>query len=435
MSRLRSTLINENLVTTETITIPQRSSTWLNGFNNSPIKITDGTNSSNYTPWIIHQNTSSSFDFYSHASLGSYNNDITLVGLNKKEVDDEVEIDGDDAEELTPEFSSKDNSKIAVYSSDNPSEIDTDCMVRWWFDSNSGGFGVVGSKKRLNNKNCYYIHSNNYTSYMPSKTGSGASGTWGINISGNAAGLSSVLAVSKGGTGNSSMHSGSVLISANPASRIGTYSYFKGANLEVGCQTSSGETNIQVANYYNCVRLTTNSNAGIYCYAPDFFDGHNNPPSGTGYHTNITKWLIYINTSGTVTKNTSDKRRKFYIEDMPENETRVLLNIPIRNFIYKEDIRHNNLEQNGIFAQDLREAMKANNISNRPWLQWEYNDNDRDDVYYDINSPEKDDMTYSVSYNHMVPALIKGWQMQNKEIEELEKKLAILRIKKIESGV
>lgn len=45
------------------------------------------------------------------------------------------------------------------------------------------------------------IHSTNIANYAPSKTGSGASGTWGINISGNAAGLSSVLGVANGGTG------------------------------------------------------------------------------------------------------------------------------------------------------------------------------------------------------------------------------------------
>lgn len=83
------------------------------------------------------------------------------------------------------------------------------------------------------------------------------------------------------------------------------------------------------------------------------------------------------------------------------------------------------------WLQGLRELLKKNNIGNRPYLQWEYNDDDRDDVYYDINALERDDMTYSVSYNHMVPALIKGWQMQSKEIEELEKKLAILRIKEL----
>ena len=31
------------------------------------------------------------------------------------------------------------------------------------------------------------LHSNNYTSYTVTKTGGGASGTWGINVSGNAA--------------------------------------------------------------------------------------------------------------------------------------------------------------------------------------------------------------------------------------------------------
>jgi hypothetical protein len=45
------------------------------------------------------------------------------------------------------------------------------------------------------------LHSNNYNSYSPTLTGTGASGTWGISITGAAAGLSSTLAVSSGGTG------------------------------------------------------------------------------------------------------------------------------------------------------------------------------------------------------------------------------------------
>ncbi len=39
------------------------------------------------------------------------------------------------------------------------------------------------------------------TDYAPSKTGTNASGTWGISITGNAAGLSSTLAIASGGTG------------------------------------------------------------------------------------------------------------------------------------------------------------------------------------------------------------------------------------------
>lgn len=38
------------------------------------------------------------------------------------------------------------------------------------------------------------LDSSNYNNYAPTKTGTGASGTWGINITGNAAGLSGDLA-------------------------------------------------------------------------------------------------------------------------------------------------------------------------------------------------------------------------------------------------
>jgi hypothetical protein len=41
----------------------------------------------------------------------------------------------------------------------------------------------------------------NYNSYAPTLTGAGASGTWGINVTGNAGGLSSTLGVGSGGSG------------------------------------------------------------------------------------------------------------------------------------------------------------------------------------------------------------------------------------------
>lgn len=416
MSRLRSTLINGDLTTTNTITIPQRNVSWIDGFKNSPIKIIDSTDSSNYTPWLIQYNIADTYNSY--VSFGTFINDITLVGIHKTKSDDTIE--------LKPESN---NSNIAVASDLDVTfeeDLDENCMVRWWFNVDNGGFGIRGSKKRLNDKNCYYINSNNYTNYMPSKAGSGASGTWGINISGNAASLSKVLSIDKGGTGHSSMHSGCILVKG---SGIGTFPCLKANDSTYGIETTTTQAKIGVWNNYNTAALATNQNAGIYCDAQPFTDGETPRPDSV--YGKGSKWLIYINTSGTVTKNTSDRRKKLYIEDMPENETKILLNIPIRNFVFKEDIEHNDLEQNGVFAQDLRELLKKNNIGNRPYLQWEYNDNDRDDVYYDINAPQKDDMTYSVSYNHMIPALIKGWQMQNKEIEELEKKLAILRIKRL----
>ena len=62
------------------------------------------------------------------------------------------------------------------------------------------------------------ISSSNYSSYSPTLTGTGASGTWGISISGTAAGLSATLAVASGGTGvTTSTGSGSVVLSNSPA--------------------------------------------------------------------------------------------------------------------------------------------------------------------------------------------------------------------------
>ena len=46
-----------------------------------------------------------------------------------------------------------------------------------------------------------FLTSTNYTDYTVQKDGTGATGTWGINISGNAASLSATLPVDKGGTG------------------------------------------------------------------------------------------------------------------------------------------------------------------------------------------------------------------------------------------
>ena len=46
-----------------------------------------------------------------------------------------------------------------------------------------------------------HLDSGNYTSYTVTKTGSGASGTWGINITGNSANVTGTVAIAHGGTG------------------------------------------------------------------------------------------------------------------------------------------------------------------------------------------------------------------------------------------
>jgi hypothetical protein len=61
--------------------------------------------------------------------------------------------------------------------------------------SNGSGIPYLSLRKGIDSTwNSWYtlLNSGNYNSYSPSLTGAGASGTWGINITGNAATASSV---------------------------------------------------------------------------------------------------------------------------------------------------------------------------------------------------------------------------------------------------
>jgi hypothetical protein len=60
--------------------------------------------------------------------------------------------------------------------------------ARFWVDLNNGNGWFGGSLSVGGNT---ALHAGNYTSYSPSLTGSGASGTWGINITGSASSASS----------------------------------------------------------------------------------------------------------------------------------------------------------------------------------------------------------------------------------------------------
>ena len=220
---------------------------------------------------------------------------------------------------------------------------------------------------------------------------------------------------------------------------------------------SGSSTSCQVQNRDNTVSLLTNSNAGVY--------HQNTAGSSTG------KWLIYISTSGTVTANTSDKRWKIDKGYLQDSEAYNILNeIPIVNFIYKEDVEYNNLEQSGIYAQDLKNILLKYNYPNRnylglqkieseehaeekrdvifarhdkkltkedrqicqEWIEEDEEENGWEQVYYDLNLPEED-YRYEMNYQAMIPLLIKGWQMQQKQIEELEQEIVELKAKNGES--
>ena len=138
------------------------------------------------------------------------------------------------------------------------------------------------------------------------------------------------------------------------------------------------------------------------------------------YSNSQKKWIAYMNTSGTTITTTSDKRAKIDRGVLSSKEAiDVLANINIVRFVMKDDVNENNLEQSGIYAQDLRDYLLQNNYNNRGYIVLQENDENAN-TSYDITQPESDKFTYTVDYTKFIPLLIKGWQEQKKEIDALK---------------
>lgn len=151
-----------------------------------------------------------------------------------------------------------------------------------------------------------------------------------------------------------------------------------------------------VGNNNQDIALSTHGNAGVYS------DTHS-------------KWLIYINSSGTVTANTSDIRYKNVLGKLPDEEAiEILENVDIINFTYKKDQK--GVVQNGISAQQLRDILINKNIGYRPYLS--IAEKDGDETFEDITVDE-DKVVYSVDYGRMMPLVWKGWQIHNEQIKAL----------------
>ena len=146
-------------------------------------------------------------------------------------------------------------------------------------------------------------------------------------------------------------------------------------------------------------------------------------PSNTNHGlwgNSISKWLIFANSSGTVTANTSDKRAKIEKGELDSKEAvDILNNLNIVNFVYKKDVDENNLEQSGIYAQEFRDFLLDNDYLNRGYIILQFK-GDEAETSYDISQPETDDFEYTVDYTKFIPLLIKGWQEQKKEIDALK---------------
>ena len=86
------------------------------------------------------------------------------------------------------------------------------------------------------------LHAGNYTSYSPTLTGGGASGTWGINITGTAANVTGTVALANGGTGATTAAGALTALGAYPASNPNGYTSNTGDVTLTGTQTLTNKT-------------------------------------------------------------------------------------------------------------------------------------------------------------------------------------------------
>ena len=79
MAQLKSTTIYGNLDVTGVLTLPCKGTTWLEGFSNSSIIVTDATDKDGYHAWISSKNDTAQYMY----SMGVYKNYfcVTLILL------------------------------------------------------------------------------------------------------------------------------------------------------------------------------------------------------------------------------------------------------------------------------------------------------------------------------------------------------------------
>lgn len=204
--------------------------------------------------------------------------------------------------------------------------------------------------------------------------------------------------------------------------------YFYGhatSDLPLSGGTMSGNLTLSKAGETIITCTSTNTAAARVYVKTSQYTGQmvvNTTPNFGLYSSTSSKWLIYMGTGGTTTvANTSDERYKNKLGLMPDEEMLVILrNVSVHNFTFKED--KEGIIHNGIYAQELRDVLVENGITNRGYMLIESANGDMDLLTHDLTLPETDDIRYSVDYAKFTPVLWKGWQYHDTKINEIEAK-------------
>jgi hypothetical protein len=289
---------------------------------------------------------------------------------------------------------------------------------RFGFSSTAGVIDVYADGNFYATDSSYLVlHAGNYTSYAPSLTGSGASGTWGINVTGSSTSCSGNAA-----TATNATTAGRIDSSVRNYSRewiempnySGLYSPLNAAHFYPNNGT------------YGSWRIdgSRNSWKGIE------FDGQQTlmmNDGAVGVHRNTGGgWRYYVEgtnfySPGNVTAYWSDRRLKENLIPIRNESLDILSKLTTYRFNWNSKVKELELdievgkEEIGLIAQEVQAILPDAVVVNKSLNRINEDGTQQDYDYLTIN------------YDKITPLLVEGVNLLRKEIEELKIEIAKLK--------
>jgi hypothetical protein len=204
-----------------------------------------GANNGTFTTWRAHLHSGNFSSYALPLTGGTMTGAITINGVSNAVV---VQTNGNAAQwygrVLCKNSTSDKSSFLGTYGSIAGVFAHNNALSAWadlyinTVDGSTGGTVRMPSSVLINGNQA--LHAGNYTSYSPSLTGGGASGTWGINISGSSASCSGNAATCTTANG---IADGTVSTTAKLANSVVTYAKIQ----NVGASSVLGNTSASVS--------------------------------------------------------------------------------------------------------------------------------------------------------------------------------------------
>ena len=206
-----------------------------------------------------------------------------------------------------------------------------------------------------NSSGATVITTSNISSYAPTVSGTGAYGTWGISISGNAATASTATNQSGGTVSATSITSSGAVTSTSAGGYSALQSNAVGIGTSSNTISSTGSGN--VFNFSVGGTLAAALSSSQFVPSPD-----NTLSLGSGG----LRWTTVYATTGTI--NTSDANEKQQISDLTAAEKAVgqTLKGMIKSFKFNESVLAKGLNARvhfGVIAQDVKAAFEAQGLT------------------------------------------------------------------------